>query len=309
MKASPAGAAGAFNGNTTKGERDMAVDTQKYDPSRMGRKIGREEARRLQLEMLDALAAYCDANGLVYYLSGGTLLGAVRHGGYIPWDDDIDVNMPRPDYERLVAMTGGRLGDHLEIAAPEGPITHSTSFPRLLDTRYVLMSCSKDGRSPYYTNLFIDIFPIEGLPADPKRARWHYVWTKSMIVMRKLAYFHEVPTGPVGLSLMLRHMAKPFAKLLGYRFWNRRLLDLAKRYRYEDCEYVGVVTGYVHTMEEYIRKEGYGTPVRVMFEGRSYNAPADTDRYLRNLYGNYMELPPEDKREAHFFDIWEIKEG
>ena len=285
----------------------MIVDTREYDSSKLGRKITPEEARRIQLDMLDALAAFCDAHGLTYYLSGGTLLGAVRHKGYIPWDDDIDVNMPRPDVEKLMALTGGVLGDHLMIARPEGPIEQATSFPRLLDTRYVLESCTKQGLSRYYTNLFIDIFPIEGLPTDPKKVRWHYYKTKSMITLRKLAYFSGPLAGDPGFFKVARYIARPFAKLFGYKFWSRQLLRLARKYDYDKCEYVGVVMGYVHTIQEYIKREGYGKPTKVLFEGKEYNAPADTDRYLKNLYGDYMKLPPKDQQIAHHFDIWEIK--
>ena len=285
----------------------MFVDALTFDADKLGRRIEREEFRRIQLDMLDALVDFCEKNGLTYYLSGGTLLGAVRHKGYIPWDDDIDVNMPRPDYDRMIRLTGGKLGDHLVIASPEGPIEHSTSFPRLCDTRYVLKSCSKNQFSVYYTNLFIDIFPIEGLPTDPKKVRWHYYKTKSMIVMRKLAYFKGPVAGEKGLYRTTRIMLRPLARVFGYRFWNRRLLKLARRYRYEDCAYVGVVTGYAHTIQEYIKKEGYGVPTRVEFEGKTYNAPADTDRYLTNLYGDYMKLPPVEEQVAHHFDIWEYK--
>ena len=289
------------------GETRMVVDTTDRSTLKLGREVGPEEYRRAQLDMLNALADFCDGHGLTYYLSGGTLLGAVRHKGYIPWDDDIDVNMPRPDYEKLKALTGCKLGDHMELASPEGPIEHSTSFPRLCDTRYVLKSESKDGKSIYYTNLFIDIFPIEGLPTNLKRVRLHYYRTKFMITMRRLAYFQGPLSGKPGFYRNMRAALRPIARLFGWRYWNRRLLAIATKYRYEDCAYVGVATGYAHTMEEYIKKEGYGIPTKVEFEGCLYNAPADTDKYLTNLYGDYMKLPPESERLAHHFDIWEVR--
>lgn len=284
----------------------MAVDTCRIDKKLLGRRIDRAEMRRAQIEMLDALAAYCDAHGLTYYLSGGTLLGAVRHKGYIPWDDDIDVNMPRPDCDRLIELTGGHLNDHIEIAAPFGPIQHGTSFPRLCDTRYILHSASPDGKSSYYTNLFIDIFPIEGLPTEWDKVKRHYTIAKSLVVLRKLAYFRGIPISPqVNLATILRHIAHPFCKLTGYKIWNRLLLKHAMKYKYDECPYVGVVTSCMHTLEEYIEREGYGTPRKVEFEGKLYNAPANTEKYLTNLYGDYMQLPPEDKRVAHNFEVYE----
>ncbi len=83
-----------------------------------GGKIILEEGRQIQIEMLDALAGFCDQNSLHYFLSGGTLLGAVRHQGYIPWDDDMDVNMPRPDCEKLLQQSKGRIGRFV-LAEPD----------------------------------------------------------------------------------------------------------------------------------------------------------------------------------------------
>ena len=286
----------------------MIVDSWSFDAAKQGRKITIEEARQYQIDMLDALAEYCDAHGVNYYLSAGSLLGAVRHKGYIPWDDDIDVNMPRPDVEKLMKLTGGRLNDHLVIARPEGPIEQSTSFPRLLDTRYVLKSATADGKAVYYTNLFIDIFPIEGLPTSMARVRLHYALTRPMITMRRLAWFRGPLTGKQKFTKAIRYGLRPVARLFGYRFWNRALLWLAKLYDYDKCDYVGVVCGYIHTTQEYIEKSGYGVPATVEFEGKRYKAPHDTDKYLRNLYGDYMQLPPPEKRVTHHFDIWEIRE-
>ena len=285
----------------------MIVCSTEINKDMLGRPVSAGEVRRSQMEMLDLLADFCDKHGLTYYLSGGTLLGAVRHRGFIPWDDDIDVNMPRPDADRLIELTGGVLNDHVEVAAPFGPVPHAVGYLRVYDKRYVLRSASRDGRAFYYMNLFVDIFPIEGLPTDMKRVRRHYRVASTLIYLRKLAFFQGVP-GKRGLNRTLRLIARPFAKLMGVDFWNRLLLRTALKYRYDACEYVGVVTSNFHTVEEYIRREDYGTPVRVEFEGKQYNAPANAHRYLENLYGDYMQLPPPEKRgQHHQFEVYECR--
>ena len=282
----------------------MFVDAVEIDRSRLGRAVGTEEIRRAQIEMLDALADFCDRNGITYYLSAGSLLGAVRHRGYIPWDDDIDVNMPRPDVEKLIALSGGRLNDHTVIGSPFGPFHQSTTFPRVCDTRYILHSAAPDGKGSYYTNLFVDIFPIEGLPTDLNRVKRHYFHAQCLVTLRRLAFFRGV-SGKMGVSKLARLAAQPVAKLFGWEFWSRRLQKLALKYRYDECEYVGVVASCMHKLEEYIERDGYGEPVLVEFEGKQYKAPHNWDKYLRNLYGDYMQLPPEDKRIPHNFKVYE----
>ncbi len=287
----------------------MIICSTNIDRGLLGERVPAEEVRAAQLEMLDLLVDFCEKHGLTYYLSGGTLLGAVRHRGFIPWDDDIDVNMPRPDADRLIELTGGVLNDHVEIGAPFGPVPHAVGYLRVYDKRYVLRSASRDGRAFYYMNLFVDIFPIEGLPTDMKRVRRHYKLASTLIYMRKLAFFQGVP-GKKGLNRTLRLAARPFAKLMDTPFWNRLLLRTALKYRYDDCDYVGVVTSNFHTVEEYIARRDYGTPVKVTFEGKQYNAPANAHRYLENLYGDYMQLPPVEKRgQHHQFEVYRCRGG
>ena len=157
----------------------------------MGREVPFEEIRRVQLSLLDALVKLCQEHHLRYYLSGGTLLGAVRHGGYIPWDDDIDVNMPRPDCEKLLRLTGGRINEHMEIGAFGGPVEHSCAFLRVYDTDYLLRQEDGNGKIRAYTNVSIDVFPIEGLPENKRRSDLFYFVAKCLVNLKLVAYYRE----------------------------------------------------------------------------------------------------------------------
>ena len=122
-----------------------------------GEPLTREENRRVLLDMLDAFAACCDSRGIRYTLSGGTLLGAIRHKGFIPWDDDIDVNMPRPDIEKLYRVTGGKIGKYTLVRPGDDRFTGS--FFRVYDPDTVMENAlGMANDRPVYNPVFLDIF-------------------------------------------------------------------------------------------------------------------------------------------------------
>ena len=146
----------------------------KYDKSNCGEEVSLEEVKSKLVDMLLVLADYCEKNGIRYYLSGGTLLGAIRHKGFIPWDDDIDINMPRPDCEKLQKISGGVIGNY-KLVRPSGNAVCVKHFWRLYDESVLLEdSIQKNNKKNVYYPIFIDIFPIEGLPADDKATKKHY---------------------------------------------------------------------------------------------------------------------------------------
>ncbi|MGI6239032.1 MAG: LicD family protein [Christensenellales bacterium] len=284
------------------------IDSYDYS-GELGAEVPFEEIRNIQLGILDAITQYCEAHGLRYYISGGTLLGAVRHGGYIPWDDDIDINMPRPDCDRLLELTGGKIGEHIEIGSFDGPIQHSVPFVRAYDTDYILRMENKEKRVRAFTNVSIDIFPIDGLPKRKWASYVHYFIAKCLVILRRVAYYREVTIG-WDWRRMIRFAAYLPAKAVGWRNWNRLIQKLSRMYDYEASRRVGVVCCCVHTNSERVPKDVYGEARRIEFEGRKLRAPADAKRYLTQIYGDYMELPPVEKRvRRHHFSVFHAKGG
>lgn len=279
---------------------------QRLTKADCGPQMTQEEFRQIQLDMLDELARFCDENHLRYYLSGGTLLGAIRHKGFIPWDDDIDVNMPRPDCDKLVQLTNGILGPY-EIASPLKDINAPyCDFYRIYDFRAVIenthgMSAAKH---PYYQPVFIDVFPIDGLPDAEKETKRLYFKIRFLRKLLTASLMQHIE----GKNLLTRtfyFLAGFPAKMIGAKRFGRWLARTEQKYSFDEQKYIGVTSSGVHFAEEKMPKNEYLPTVEVEFAGKKYHAPQNYDRYLTQLYGNYMELPPEEKRNSqHGFTMY-----
>ena len=261
------------------------IDCYEYNGP-LGEEVPFEDIRKIQMGILDALVAVCEEYGLRYYLSGGTLLGAVRHKGYIPWDDDMDINMPRPDCDKLLEITGGKIGRNIEIGSFDGPISHPMPFIRVYD-----------------------VFPIDGLPKSEKVSRIHYFIAKCLITFRQISYYREL-TGNWDWHRIVRAITILPAKIVGWKKWTAMIQKISRRYGYEESAEVGVVCCGVHTNTERLPRECYGEASYVEFEGKKYRAPHDWERYLKQIYGDYMKLPPEEKRvRRHHYTVFSMKEA
>ena len=271
-----------------------------------------ESLRSVQLKELDLLKYFqrvCRENNITYYALGGTLLGAIRHQGFIPWDDDIDVMMPRPDYERLyhpedLDMTG--FPEYMEFKTyRDGTLNYP--FIKLVDTRTFV-------DFPYYDNetnvnqIWMDIFPIDGNSADKKENRRIY---EKSLRLRKLIFIKLAKKGE-GKTLLKKvlkpvvigalKVAMPMPRLLA------KIDSLSMAIPYDSTPYVGCIMWGYGPRERMSRKK-FMIPVKVPFEGRMMNAPSNYDHYLRGLYNDYMQLPPEEKRVMHGMDAWLLEPG
>lgn len=265
------------------------------------KEIDSEEYKHIILEILVAFDRFCSENDLRYYMMGGTILGAVRHGGFIPWDDDIDVAMPRPDYERFLSLVGDTPIGHYRVNYVDNTDRYVYPFIKMCDMRTYLfehrrIDCRESGA-------FIDIFPIDGFSPD-KRS-----WKSHISHLRLLRAFNKYAgTGILKSDKPLATLPRLFivmiVKLIGCRHLIHRIDSLAKKYPYDDSEYIGVsVWGY--GIKEIILKSVFEPSERLPFEGHKLSASKNADVYLRNLYNDYMKLPPVEKRSGkHDFTVY-----
>ena len=159
-------------------------------------------------------------------------------------------------------------------------------------------------KEPYYMPLYIDIFPIDGFPEGDFATKvfCHRLSLRCKIL---LVAANDKVVGKTAFRKLIHYIAYVPVHLIGYRFWCRRFLRLAQKYRFDDCNYVGATTIVHYLPREKMEKEPYLRPVAMEFEDRSFDCPGSYDTYLKSLYGSYWELPPEEKRRTeHVFHFY-----
>ena len=253
------------------------------------------ETRELLLSILVFFTDFCDQNNLVYFLAGGTLLGAVRHKGFIPWDDDIDVFMPRPDYEKMhdqIRMHG--LGSEryqligLHAGVGTWPFAKIVDRQTVVDAEYVAEN---------QHHLWIDIFPIDGLPSDQSMSDQHI---HQAGILKRL---YSIATARLGhgktpLHSLIKIPVNLLLRCYGAGRLARRMDAHARKFSYSACSYVGNIIWCVGVGER-VPKEVFSSRTLVDFCGRSFYGPAAWDQYLSSVYGDFMQLPPPEKQKSN----------
>lgn len=253
------------------------------------------------LEIVKKVVALCDRHNLLYYMLGGSMLGAIRHKGFIPWDDDIDLGMPRKDYERFLELAPKELGDSLRIVNYKTDSSYHYYITRVLDTNTKVMENRFESEGKF-TNLSIDIFPIDGTPNNILLRKWYCFRLMAHRAMASLHYKDVIVTKnrdwKEGLLLWIM-LKLPTEKMFNHFNQLEKCDHLLKKYKMNSSLYSGNMMGAYKT-RELIPTEWYGTSSFYDFEGIKLRGIKEYDKYLTRLYGDYMQLPPEEKRKIHF---------
>lgn len=274
----------------------------------MLRELTTEELEQLHQCLLCILKDFieiCNKYNLKYTLGGGSVLGAVRHKGFIPWDDDLDINMPRADYEKFKEIFSQELSAEYDLRVPNSQYGSSTLFMKLLkkDTTYE-QQFFYGNEEP--ANVWVDIFPFDNV-SENKIARtikgflcnvMAYAFVSRFIYEHRNQstdeYYSTIKNGYIYKARLLIARCLPvhFTKL--YNFFDRFV-------RHADTtSIITCATGRKHYLGECINSRYFSEAEDGIFEGIHVKLPYDYKQYLSQLYGNYMEIPPVEKREHHF---------
>lgn len=253
-----------------------------------------EKLKEIEIEIFKSFIQICEANNLRYYLLGGTLLGAVRHQGFIPWDDDIDVGMPRQDYEIFLKIAQENLPKHLFVQ------THSTDKENPLcyckirnsNTTFLESSC-KNFKMNH--GIFIDVFPLDNYPCDKK--------SQKKFIRKKKFYNRMLESKYITQNKSFSSKIKGFVLKCVAKF-----VSLEKIIQKRDAMYISQTNesiwannGGAWGVKEICPASWYGEGVDLVFEGIKVKVPEKYELWLTQVYGDYMKLPPEEKRVTHHY--------
>ena len=255
--------------------------------------ISLDEAKKIELDILLYFADFCEKHNLRYFLAYGTLIGAVRHKGFIPWDDDIDVNMPRTDYNKLLQIFNAEKDNETYyLVNPQESMARHT-MAKIIDTRTVKIETGIKYSKPI--GIDIDIFPLDGIPENESV---YEKWYRKLTRVYRHYWYKCLKWTKGSWKINVRVLAfKPFA--ISKKNALKKAMKLHDLYPYEGSKYVGAIESSVNGKGNRCRKECFDDFIIFEFEKYKFKCPVGYHEVLTNIYGDYMKLPPVEKQVTH----------
>ncbi len=261
------------------------------------------EVQKVSLEILKFVANICESHNMRYWLAYGTLIGAIRHKGFIPWDDDVDIIMPRPDYERFLSFCQDEDNKSVmgvyEIFNRNVNKNYLYGITRVCDSRYEIVKADEKNCG---MGIFIDIYPYDGLGNDKNTALKKLYKTRfycdTIADMIKKGKTIPPTLNFKGKIAYILNMIKQH--VLGLNYYHNKLNLLRENYSYDSSDFVGPLMWYFTKPEKVLfPRDFFDVLIRVKFEDAEFFVPEKYHDMLTQEYGDYMQLPPLEKRIYH----------
>ena len=257
-----------------------------------------EEIKACEYGLLCEINAICREHNLRYTLCGGTLLGAIRHKGFIPWDDDIDIAMPRPDYEKFISYCKTH-DTGFGLLAHEVNSNYRNLFAKVYNKDTIIFDDTIDIKDTEL-GIYVDIFPLDGLGCSEKDAKRQFfsaeiereILDATNWIRFSRSKTHKWYVEPLRLLVFVQ------SRMCNANHLIEKIEKKNSKYAFDESKYAGCLCG-SYRLKEIMQKEIFTDYLDVKFEGGMFSGLRNYNTYLSTIYGNYMELPPEDKRVTH----------
>lgn len=265
------------------------------------------DTQKYILLVLDVVLKATEKMNVKCYMQGGTMLGAIRHSGFIPWDDDADLGIKRKEYEYFLDHVKEYLPEHLELRTYMDESDHHYYFARIIDNRYMIKRMGS--AEVRYENVWVDIFPLDGMPNDFILRKVHQFRLSMARLMYHLSCIKKVnkkrPGRPVLEKIIISIALRiPVDRILNTKKSLDNIDKLLKKYPLENSKYIINFMGQTSfQFTEMLEKSVYGKDTWYEFEDIKLLGPEKYDEYLTSLYGDYMIIPEEAQRNAHVSEL------
>ena len=254
------------------------------------KEINLNELKKIQMEILDNVDSFCKKNKIKYWIDCGTLLGAIRHKGYIPWDDDIDIGMLRDDYDKFLKLYNENNNSRYRLMAPEIDNDYYFVFGKVVDTKTILYEPDETGIKGA---VYIDVFVYDNAPDEEEKLKEMF---DKRNYYKKLRIAQVYPNNYDKSSIkkrIMRFFLKIYLKFLPKNYYTKKGVEHSKKYANEKTKRVGNFTSEAKMVCD---KRVFKSFINVEFEKKKYPAPVGYDEWLKSFYDDYMKLPPKEKQ-------------
>lgn len=265
------------------------------------KKLTNEDIQRISVDILVYIDKLCREHNIDYSIFYGSLIGVERHKGYIPWDDDLDIVLTRPNYERLLELLK-KQEDYL-LLSPENTENYRYAFAKLVDKHTKAVSKQYYNSEDENLGVYVDIFPIDGFPTDLKERKKFGELCELYRANMVFSLNHSYAISRSWLKAKAKRILyyPKYRKLLrqgDYNYWKNKYESLVTKYPFEEAEFCGYME-FINIYWGVFPTDWFKEYEDVEFEGHTFMAIKERDKFLTLRYDNYMELPPEEERVTH----------